>query len=61
LLQGKEWNFRTSFQGDTTMKRAIALGFALLMTAGALAGCNTMQGAGEDVERGGEAVQDAAE
>lgn len=26
-----------------------------------LAGCNTMRGAGEDVEAGGEAVQDAAE
>ena len=42
------------------MKRTIALGFALLMTAGALVGCNTMEGAGRDVERGGEAVQDAA-
>jgi predicted small secreted protein len=49
------------FQGDTTMKRAIALGFALLMTAGALAGCNTMEGAGQDVERGGQHVQDAAQ
>ncbi|MGR4070209.1 entericidin A/B family lipoprotein [Halomonas sp. LR3S48] len=43
------------------MKKAIALSFALLMAAGTLAGCNTMQGAGEDVERGGQAVQDAAE
>ncbi|MCE9682695.1 entericidin A/B family lipoprotein [Halomonas alkalisoli] len=43
------------------MKKAIALSFALLMSAGVLAGCNTMQGAGEDVERGGQAVQDAAE
>lgn len=43
------------------MKKAIALSFALLMTAGALAGCNTIEGAGEDVEQGGEAVQDAAE
>ena len=42
------------------MKRAIALSFALLMMAGVLAGCNTMEGAGRDVERGGEAVQDAA-
>ncbi|APX94484.1 entericidin [Halomonas sp. 1513] len=42
------------------MKKAIALSFALLMAAGALAGCNTMDGAGQDVERGGEAVQDAA-
>lgn len=35
----------------------------LAMIAGALAlsACNTMEGAGEDIERGGEAVQDAAD
>ncbi|ART81209.1 hypothetical protein CBP12_13215 [Oceanisphaera avium] len=36
---------------------------AVLMVAGlvgGLAGCNTIAGAGKDVERGGEAVQDAA-
>ncbi|VVE19230.1 membrane protein [Pandoraea morbifera] len=42
------------------MKRLIAIallsGFAL-----GLAGCNTIQGAGKDVERGGEAIQGAAE
>jgi len=27
----------------------------------ALTGCNTVQGAGKDIERGGEKVQDAAE
>lgn len=27
----------------------------------ALAGCNTMEGAGEDIEHGGEAIQDAAD
>ncbi len=43
------------------MKKAIALSFALLMAVGALTGCNTIEGAGEDVERGGQAVQDAAE
>lgn len=32
------------------------LGLLLL----ALSGCNTMHGLGEDIERGGEAVQDAA-
>lgn len=41
------------------MRKAIAVGFALLMTASVLTGCNTIEGAGEDVERGGEAVQDA--
>ncbi len=28
--------------------------------AGVLAGCNTFAGAGEDIQRGGEAVEDAA-
>lgn len=42
------------------MKRAIALSFALLMTAGALAGCNTLEGVGEDIEEGGEEIEEAA-
>ena len=29
-------------------------------TAFVLAGCNTLEGAGEDIEEGGEAIQDAA-
>jgi entericidin B len=35
---------------------------ALLMFAylGMLAGCNTMEGAGKDIERGGEKMQDQA-
>jgi entericidin B len=33
-------------------------GLLLLMLA--LAGCNTVQGMGKDIERGGEATQDAA-
>lgn len=28
---------------------------------GFVAGCNTMEGAGKDIERGGEAIQDAAD
>ncbi|MBW6393224.1 MAG: entericidin A/B family lipoprotein [Halomonas sp.] len=43
------------------MKKAIALSFALLMAAGALAGCNTIEGAGEDIERGGQEIEEAAE
>ncbi len=35
------------------------IGIALL--AGFLAGCNTMEGAGKDIERGGEKLQGAAE
>jgi predicted small secreted protein len=32
----------------------------LLLLAGVLAGCNTMAGAGRDIERGGEKLQDQA-
>ena len=39
-------------------KKLIAL--ILFISLGGLAGCNTMQGVGKDVERGGEKVQDAA-
>lgn len=42
------------------MKKLIATSFILFITAGALAGCNTMAGAGQDVQEGGRAVQDAA-
>ncbi|GAB2793209.1 hypothetical protein GCM10027040_19320 [Halomonas shantousis] len=42
------------------MKKLFALTFAMLVSASLLAGCNTIGGAGEDIEQGGEAVQDAA-
>ncbi len=32
----------------------------VMLMAGVLAGCNTMQGAGRDIERGGEKIQDTA-
>jgi len=41
------------------MKKLYAI-FGMLMVIG-LAGCNTMKGMGQDVERGGEKVQDAAQ
>lgn len=41
------------------MKKTAAL-LALVML-GALAGCNTMQGVGKDIERGGEKLQGAAQ
>ena len=44
----------------TRWKKLLATSFILLITAGALAGCNTIAGAGQDVEEGGQAVQDAA-
>jgi entericidin B len=40
------------------MKRLIALMLALSYVM--LAGCNTIQGAGKDVERGGEKIQKEA-
>ncbi|MCL7928541.1 entericidin A/B family lipoprotein [Halomonas sp. ATCHA] len=42
------------------MKKALTGSFIALLTMGALSGCNTMAGMGQDVEAGGKAVQDAA-
>ncbi|WP_043528397.1 entericidin A/B family lipoprotein [Litchfieldella xinjiangensis] len=42
------------------MKRIQALVGILLVSLLVLSGCNTIRGAGEDIERGGEAVQDAS-
>lgn len=39
--------------------KKIAAVFTLLMLA-VLAGCNTMQGMGKDIERGGEKLQNSA-
>jgi predicted small secreted protein len=33
---------------------------AILILLGAVAGCNTVEGMGKDIERGGEATQDKA-
>ncbi|MFC3283297.1 entericidin A/B family lipoprotein [Litchfieldella rifensis] len=43
------------------MKKVMSLLFVLLMSASVLSGCNTLEGAGEDIEQGGEAIQDEAE
>jgi entericidin B len=40
------------------MKKFIAL--TMLLAIGFLVGCNTIHGAGKDIERGGEAVSDTA-
>jgi entericidin B len=39
------------------MKKHLAL---ILLAAFALAGCNTMEGLGKDVKKGGEAIEKAA-
>ena len=46
---------------DTTMTRLIALTLLTLFAVSLLAGCNTMRGAGEDIQQGGQAIEDAAE
>jgi predicted small secreted protein len=48
----------TVFKKGVAMKKFVAL-LALLMV-GALSGCNTMQGLGKDIERGGEKLQNSA-
>ena len=41
--------------------KTLILGFGLSFGAAGLTGCNTIRGAGEDVEATGEAVQEVAE
>lgn len=42
------------------MKRTLALMMITLFTLSLLAGCNTVRGVGQDIERGGEAIQDSS-
>jgi predicted small secreted protein len=57
LLKTVRGAFRAQQEGETTMTRII---WAVLVAA-VLAGCNTMHGLGQDVERGGEKIQGAAD
>lgn len=41
------------------MKHWVAV-LTLLFAGGVMAGCNTIQGAGKDIERGGEKIQGTA-
>ena len=43
------------------MKRSIALLLLALFTAGSLSACNTVRGAGQDVQKVGKKVEDSAE
>jgi entericidin B len=47
-----------NFSKETSMKKLAAL--LALLYIGALAGCNTFEGMGKDIERGGEKVQDGS-
>lgn len=42
------------------MKRLLALMVLSMFSLGMLAGCNTMEGAGQDVQKVGEKVEDKA-
>jgi len=42
------------------MKRLVALMMLTLFSAALLSGCNTVAGAGKDVQKAGEKVEDAA-
>ena len=43
------------------MKRVMALLLLALFSAGTLSACNTVKGAGKDVQKVGEKVEDAAD
>ena len=43
------------------MKRNLSVLLLALMAAMVLGGCNTIEGAGKDIEEAGEEVQDAAD
>jgi len=43
------------------MKRNLSILLLALMSAMVLGGCNTVEGAGKDIEAAGEEVQDAAD
>ncbi|RKQ95860.1 putative small secreted protein [Kushneria sinocarnis] len=43
------------------MKKTSALLITLLLSGVAMSGCNTMEGAGEDISQGGEQIEDAAD
>ncbi len=43
------------------MKRVIALMLLAMFSAGVLSACNTVAGAGKDVQKAGEKVEDAAD
>ncbi|WP_136249030.1 entericidin A/B family lipoprotein [Halomonas borealis] len=42
------------------MKRTLLLSIAALFTLSLLAGCNTVRGVGQDIEQGGEAIQQSS-
>ncbi len=47
-------------QGYMTLRKLILIGLVAAAVP-ALAACNTVKGAGKDIEKGGEAIQNGAE
>ena len=45
---------------STLIRRMLASALVLTVAAIAAAGCNTMRGMGQDMQEGGQAIQDAA-
>lgn len=45
----------------STVKRVLTVIAIAVFTTTSLSACNTIEGAGEDIEVGGEAIQDAAD
>jgi predicted small secreted protein len=46
------------FVEESDMKKLVA--FLMVLAMGLVAGCNTFEGLGKDVQRGGEKVEDSA-
>ena len=45
---------------ESPMKRTLSLMMVTLFTLSLLAGCNTVRGVGQDIEQGGEAIQESS-
>ena len=52
--------FRLIIERRTAMLKKIFATLMLLGMLGSIAGCNTVHGLGQDIERGGEKIQDKA-
>jgi entericidin B len=59
LLHGSTSGIEDQNRRYTMFKRILGT-LTLLGVLGMFAGCNTVEGMGKDIERGGEATQDAA-
>jgi len=59
-LESKMMNPAASVTAKTRFMR-LATALAVLLSLGSLTACNTMEGAGEDISAGGDALDDAAE